>query len=61
MSFLLLQSEIETSISAEQGRIWIEQRLHNDTVQTIELTVRQFEEIVSSSTEILDKALGLIP
>jgi hypothetical protein len=61
MSFLLLQSEIETGISAEQGRIWVEQRLHDGTVQTIELTVRQFEEIVSSSTEILDKALGLIP
>lgn len=61
MSFLLLQSEIETAISAEQGRIWIEQRLHDDTVQTIELTVRQFEEIVGSSTEILEKAIGLIP
>ena len=60
MSILFLPSEIETHITAELGRIWIEQRLHDDTVQTVELTVHQFEDIVGSSAEILEKAIGLI-
>lgn len=61
MSILFLPSEIETHITAELGRIWIEQRMHDDTVQTVELTVHQFEDIFSFSKEILDKAIGLVP
>lgn len=59
MSILFLPSEIETHITAEQGRIWIEQKLHDDTIQTIELSVHQFEDIVSFATQILDKAIGI--
>ena len=60
MSFFLLPSEFETNVTAEQNRIWIEQRFHDDSVQTIELTVRQFEVIVGYSQEIIEKSLGKI-
>jgi hypothetical protein len=60
MPFFSLPFELETNITAEQGRIWIEQKLHDDTIVTVELTSRQFEEIVSSATEIMDKSLGRI-
>jgi hypothetical protein len=58
MSFFLLPSEFETNVTAEQNRIWIEQRFHDDSVQTIELTVRQFQVIVGYSQEIIEKSLG---
>ena len=55
---LLLPSEIETHITAENGRIWIEQIDADDEISIIELTVHQFMELVNREKMIVRAALG---
>lgn len=49
--------EIETKVTAEKGRIWIEQIDQDGHVSTVELTVRQFMAIVVQHEEIVDTAV----
>lgn len=49
--------EIETVVTAEQGRIWITQD-HGDGSQFVELTVHQFMEICNRQKMILEVARG---
>lgn len=57
---MILPSEIETTITAEQGRIWIEQKIEDGSIQIIELTVHQFIAIINKEQMIVRKALGTI-
>ena len=50
--------EIETKVTAEQGRIWIEQFDSDGHKSTIELTVRQFMEIFNQHERIVDAAVS---
>jgi hypothetical protein len=50
--------EIETTVTAEQGRIWIEQRQEGLEPQIIELTVHQFKEIFNREKMIIKQAQG---
>jgi hypothetical protein len=58
---LLFPSEIETKITAEQGRIWIEQQDSDGDVSIIELTVRQFMAIVDQHKSVVDEAVSKLP
>jgi hypothetical protein len=58
---LLFSSEIETKVTAEQGRIWIEQRFPDGDVSIIELTVRQFIAIADQCESIVDAAVSKLP
>jgi len=55
---MFFPSEIETTVTAEQGRIWIEQRQEGLVTQTIELTVHQFKEIFNREKMIIKQAQG---
>jgi hypothetical protein len=55
---MFFPSEIETTVTAEQGRIWIEQRQEGLETQTIELTVHQFKEIFNREKMIIKQAQG---
>jgi hypothetical protein len=55
---LLFPSEIETRITAEQGRIWIEQSHDDGSKSIVELTVHKFMEMVNRETMIVRSALG---
>ena len=58
---LLFPSEIETKVTAEQGRVWIEQHHEDGDVNIIELTVRQFMAIVEQHESIVDAAVSKLP
>jgi len=58
---LLFPFEIETKVTAEQGRIWIEQHHEDGDVTIIELTVRQFMAIVEQHESIVDAAVSKLP
>jgi len=55
---LVFPFEIETKITAEQGRIWIEQSNEHGVRSTVELTVHQFMEIFNRQKMIVKAALG---
>jgi len=47
--------ELETTVTAEQGRIWITQD-HGDGSVSIELTIHQFMEIYNRQKMIVEAA-----
>lgn len=56
---IFLPSEIETSVSAENGMVCIMQIDKDDETVEIWLTVRQFEEILNHSKHIINEARGV--
>jgi hypothetical protein len=58
---LLFPFEIETKVTAEQGRIWIEQQREDGDINIIELTVRQFMAIVDQHTSVVDATVSKLP
>lgn len=54
---LLFSSEIETKITAEQGRVFIQQNREYGDINIVELSVRQFMEIISQHEVIVDAAV----
>ena len=58
---LLFSSEIETKVTAEQGRVWIEQQDSDGNVSIIELSVRQFIAIADQYKSIVDVAVSKLP
>lgn len=48
--------EIETTVTAEQGRIWITQHHEDATTSFVELTIHQFMEIYNRQKMIVDAA-----
>lgn len=55
---LVFPSEIETRITAEQGRVWIEQSNNDGSTSIVELTVHQFMEMVNREKAIVRAAFG---
>jgi hypothetical protein len=55
---LFFPFEIETAITAEQGRIWITQTHMDGSESFVELTVHQFMEIYNRQKMIVEAASG---